>query len=313
MVVWANVHGSFTLGLALGACLGAEAVLDSNDRFRTATRWAIFLAAALGAASATPYGYQPMLITFKLLSGNEALQIIGEWRPLFAHSAPINQLFVLALLFLALYYGVKIPFWRLLQILALIYGMLSHVRLAPLFSIIAPILLMGPLARQFCFLSLVTDLETNHKAYGVLFRASQKLIHLVCSFAVLALLAFCFFGPPVSPKPGITPAGAIDYIVRENLHGNIYNDYDFGGYLVFRGIKTFIDGRTDQLFSDGFIANLSRILTTEPSSFIPLLQKYDISLALVRPQSIEAKELERSPLWNKVYSDEISWLYEKRQ
>ncbi len=315
MVLWANIHGSFTLGLAFAGLLGAEAVFDSEPsaRVRTIARWAVFLAAALAAACATPYGYQPILLTFKVLSGNEAVQTMAEWRPMFAHNSPIDPAFVLALLFVALYYGVRLPFWRLLQILALIYEMLSHVRLAPLFSIITPILLTGPITHQFRFLRLETDIDTNPEVFHALSRASRRLLYPISSLLILAALAFGFFGPSMSPASNITPAGAIDYMAKDKLHGNIYNYFDFGGYLVFRGIKTFIDGRTDQLFSDGFIANLSRILTTEPSSFIPLLQKYDISLALVRPQSIEAKELERSPLWNKVYSDEISWLYERRQ
>jgi hypothetical protein len=37
----------------------------------------------------------------------------------------------------------------------------------------------------------------------------------------------------------------VDYIYE---HGLVDNPFDFGGYLIFRGIKTFIDGRTDQLF-----------------------------------------------------------------
>src|SRR6266699_1591422 len=82
MVLWANVHGSFTLGLAFAGVLGAEAVFDSEPsaRIRTAVHWTVFLAAALGAACATPYGYQPMLLTFTVLSGNEAVQTMGEWQ-----------------------------------------------------------------------------------------------------------------------------------------------------------------------------------------------------------------------------------------
>ncbi len=151
MALWANVHGSFTLGLAFTGLLGAEAVFDSEPsaRIRTIARWTAFLAAALAAACATPYGYHPILLTFKVLSGNEAVQTMAEWRSMFAHNlldhtSPIDPAFVLALLFLALYYGVRLPVWRLLQILALIYAMLSHVRLASLFSIITPILLMTP-------------------------------------------------------------------------------------------------------------------------------------------------------------------------
>ncbi|TGU56091.1 hypothetical protein EN790_34620, partial [Mesorhizobium sp. M2D.F.Ca.ET.147.01.1.1] len=37
-----------------------------------------------------------------------------------------------------------------------------------------------------------------------------------------------------------------------HLSGNLMNSYNFGGTLIFHDIKTYIDGRTDQLFQDGF-------------------------------------------------------------
>jgi hypothetical protein len=143
-------------------------------------------------------------------------------------------------------------------------------------------------------------------------RASRVFLYPASSGLLLAILAFGFVGPSISPPSSITPAGAVDYMVREKLQGNIYNYFGFGGYLIFRGVKTFIDGRTDQLFVGPFLANLHRILGEEPDGFIPLLEKYDVSVALVRPQSIESQELERSGHWTKVYSDDISWLYERQ-
>ena len=34
----------------------------------------------------------------------------------------------------------------------------------------------------------------------------------------------------------------------------VLNQYDFGGYLIFKGVKVFVDGRTD-LYGDAFLAN----------------------------------------------------------
>jgi hypothetical protein len=310
MVIWANIHGSFTLGIAFAGAFAAEALLDSEkeDRLRTAIRWGIFLIAAVLTACATPYGYGPMLLTLKVFYGNSALQMINEWLPMFSHPNLINPLIVFILLFLALYYGAKIPFWRLLIVLALGYGMLSHIRLAPLFAIITPIVLMGPLSQQFPFLGLATEVETNPKTFVLVTSVSKRLLYPTCALLVFAIMAFGLFGPLLSPRQDITPASGVDYMLAHNLNGNCYNDFEFGGYLVFRGIKTFIDGRTDQLFSGKFMDDLQR-LRSQPTSFASLLQKYDVSVALVKPQSIEAGELDRSARWRKVYGDDISLLY----
>ena len=60
IALWANLHGSFTIGLALAAALGAEGVISApaEGRMGAACRWAIFLLSALACACLTPYGYQ---------------------------------------------------------------------------------------------------------------------------------------------------------------------------------------------------------------------------------------------------------------
>ena len=116
----------------------------------------------------------------------------------------------------------------------------------------------------------------------------------------------------MSPKAGITPEGAVDFLVRERLTGKIYNDYNFGGYLIFRGIPTFVDGRSDQLFVGGFLSDLQEILDQHPAEFPNYLRARNVSVALVSPNSREAEELTRSPDWEKVYSDAIGEVFETK-
>jgi hypothetical protein len=51
---------------------------------------------------------------------------------------------------------------------------------------------------------------------------------------VLAILS------PTSIRVVVAPPAALNAKVT----GPVFNDYDLGGYLIFRGIPTFIDGRT---------------------------------------------------------------------
>ena len=196
--------------------------------------------------------------------------------------------------------------------IGLTYLMFAHVRFTALFAIVVPLLLLTPLTSQFPFLRLQTQLETERHLFDRLAVISQRLLLPLCGLMLGGVAAFAALGPTVSTRPNMTPAGAVNYIKRERLQGNIYNFYAFGGYLIFEGMKTFVDGRSDQLFGNGFLTRLVKTTRELPKDFIPLLNEYHISIALVVPNSVEAQELERSTEWQKAYLDRISVLYTKR-
>src|SRR5262249_20603752 len=84
MVLWANLHGGFTLGLFLAAGFGLEATVTapSAERRRVAIKWLSFWVAALVAGCVTPYGYHYLLQTFHLLDLGDVLRRINELRPM---------------------------------------------------------------------------------------------------------------------------------------------------------------------------------------------------------------------------------------
>jgi hypothetical protein len=43
----------------------------------------------------------------------------------------------------------------------------------------------------------------------------------------------------------VTPSSALAAATRLGLEGPVFNSEVFGGYLTFRGIPTFIDGRAE--------------------------------------------------------------------
>src|SRR5205823_384264 len=111
---------------------------------------------------------------------------------------------------------------------------------------------------QFRFLRLDTQMRDDPGLFRFVKRFSSPLgCALVFGFLLIAAAAFVSRGN-VSPKNEYTPAGAVDYIQQQKLAGNIYNAYEFGGYLIFRGVKTFVDGRIDQLFHGGFMERVTR-------------------------------------------------------
>jgi hypothetical protein len=313
MTLWANVHGSFVAGLALTIALAAEAVFESpgGERLLAARRWAVFLVAAVGAACVTPYGARPFLMAFQVIGANEAKQYIQEWQAVSFETAPITIVSVLALVFLAFLNGVKVRFCRLTILLLIVAYMLTAVRFIFLFNMIAPLLLATPLTRQFRFLRLSEQTATQPQFFTTL----SQLGRLYGTYGIIAIVLFVtgLLGhskPPLSSQ--ISPENSVNYIFAHNLHGNIYNDYNFGGYLIFRGLPTFIDGRTDQLFGGGFMTEDRTIVINRPREFIGYLDKYRISIGLVAPNSIEAQGFRASSDWVRVYGDDVSELFVRR-
>jgi len=315
MVLWTNLHAGFTFGLALGAIIGAEAFFGSEPgaRLRTAFHWAVFLSAAVIAACITPYGFHSFLATFAVVRGNEALNYVTEWQPLTLYPLGVQELFLYGLLFLALYYGAKVPFWRLISLCMVVYMMFSYLRFASLFAMVAPILLAGPLTEQFPFLRLANQLEMARNFFVFVRRHFRMAAYSVYALLAGSVVLLGAFAPSVVPKSNITPAGAVDYMIKNRLSGNVYNFYNFGGYLIFRGIKTFVDGRTDQLFLGGFLTRLFDAVIKHPKNYIPLLIEYRVSIAMVVPDSMESQELGRSSDWEKLYSDKDAELYQRRR
>jgi hypothetical protein len=84
MVLWANLHGGFTLGLVLAAGFGLEATIaaPSAERRRVATEWLSFWLGALLAACVTPYGYHSILLTLEFFSLGDLLHSMGDGRPM---------------------------------------------------------------------------------------------------------------------------------------------------------------------------------------------------------------------------------------
>ena len=202
------------------------------------------LACALLAGCITPYGYQYLVETFNVLNLGPVLQQNSEWRPMDADSDYVQETILLVLLALALTFGVKLRFPRVLLVIGFLHFGLKHVRGLPMVALTWPFMLAGPLQNQFAFLRPATD---PWPLFGARKSGSFTTIIGVAAAVVAVVIlgaAYTRVRPVVNPSPNVSPQAAVDYVLQQNVSGPVFNDFDFGGYLIFRGIKTFIDGRT---------------------------------------------------------------------
>jgi len=314
MVVWANLHGGFTLGLFLAAGFGVEATITahSTDRGRVAFRWLSFWAAALLAGCITPYGYHYLLQTYHVLNLGELMLQIGELRPMNPYTEFKQEVILLCLLAMSLLFGVKIGLVRILMIVGLLHLGLQHVRGLAIFALVLPLMVAHPLQRQFDFLQPSVDAFPLFA--GRRFRSLVTILALSATFVSASLLgaAYVTLRPFDAPATDITPAAALDYAVKAELAGPVLNDFDFGGYLIFRGIPTFIDGRTLP-FGIEFARRYSEAIALGAGDKLEqLTDAYKVSWTLLRPRSAPALHFDHSPGWRRVYSDDIAIVHVRR-
>src|SRR4029079_16742888 len=141
MVLWANLHGSFTFGLAMIAPIACDALWQSpkSKRWTVIRQWGLFAMLALGAACLNPYGPEMILVTFRTVALGAALTTVTEWRSQdFSHLGAFEMIMLGAFAFV-LYRGVTLPWLRIVMVLGVLHLGLSQVRHADLLGMLAPI------------------------------------------------------------------------------------------------------------------------------------------------------------------------------
>ncbi|WP_213739408.1 hypothetical protein [Bradyrhizobium sp. dw_411] len=298
LVLWANLHGSVVLGLGLIGPAALESLLNEkrSEWPRVILRWLPFSALALVASCLTPYGPEPLLMPLTTLSAGQALGWIGEWRPQdFGHVGAF-ELLLLAGIF-ALSRGVTLPLVRALVVIGLIHFALAQVRNADLLAMLAPLYLAAPLARQL-------GARAEDAA------DSARGMNLAVLGAMIMATALVLVRD-IRPAPRNTPAAAVASAGLTKA-GPVLNDYSFGGYLIFAGIPTFIDGRSE-LYGGQFIERYNRDLSlADLDDLLKLLDRYKFGATLLEPNTPAVAMLDRLPDWQRVYSDGVAVVHKRR-
>ena len=105
----------------------------------------------------------------------------------------------------------------------------------------------------------------------------------------------------------VTPSDALAAVSADHVEGPVLNEYSFGGYLIFRGIKPFIDGR--YLYGDAFITQYMQALTLTSDGLPRLLAEYHIAWTLLAPKTPANSVLAHLLGWHRLYADDIAVIY----
>ena len=247
MALWSNLHGGFVFGLVLIAPIALDAVVSAkaNSRRALVLRWAAFGVAALIASFCNPYGWNALLAAQKILALGSALPLILEWRPADFSSVGPLEICLLLGLGLALWRGIKLPPLRIVLLLGFLHMALSQGR-AERNPGLAGAAGAGRAARR-----------ADRRQRGLAFaHGGPGARRAVCLCRGMLLMAGTFAYASVhrfEPHPHSAPVAAVAELKKLNV-ARVFNDYDFGGYLIASGVAPFIDGRTE-LYGEKFFVD----------------------------------------------------------
>ena len=305
MTLWANLHGSFMAGLALAVFLAAEAAWQAatpRQRWRSVRRWGAFLVLGAGAALLTPNGIHGLLLPFQLLDMPALQQSFSEWQSADFHSFAPLEAWLLGLLLVALATGLRLPIPRLLLLVVLIHLALAHARHADLLALMAPLIASASLGPQFAARIRAMPSSALSERVAALARpAGPSGVALTIALGA-AVGAMTLLRPIVRPDGPETPAAALAAAAAQGVSGPVLNSESFGGYLIFKGVPAFIDGRIE-MYGDAFLRRDLAIEQGGEPALDEALAQYGITWTLLHPEDGAVAALDRLPGWRRAYSD----------
>jgi hypothetical protein len=290
MSLWANLHGSFVLGIGIAGLFGLEALVFSTDRARVLRQWLPFGIACVAAVFINANGIAGL--TYPLHIENlQMLPLIDEWKP----SNPKVTPFFFAMLALTL----ALIAWKRPRLVwtrwLLLAGMLGlaflQVRHQAMLAIIAAMVLPEGFGRKG-----VESGSTDRAAIVVAVTAASALI------IARALL-------PLSPVENETnPWKLIAAVPAQYRSQPVLNGYSMGGPLILAGIRPLIDGRSD-MYGDALVADYVRITGGDKAAFDAAVRRWNIRWAILPRHNRVTGILDRSPGWRRIASDEAGSVY----
>ena len=263
----------------------------------------------------TPIGDTPYTYLVKTMMGNTT-QNINEHSPLVLINN-LNMLIIIAIfLGLLMFTDTKIRLKDLFMLGGLMLLTFYSKRQESIFAIICCGFILNKLICKYI----------NKHSPNLLKETENKMTSIVGTISIIAIvgaISIILFKPKIDDElvsKSSYPVQASDYIL-ENLDINsirLYNEYNFGSYLLFRGIPVFIDSRAD-LYSPEFnkdvdvftdFLNLSGVSLNDIEN---KLDEYGIThLIMSKNAKLRAFIKQNTDKYTLLYEDDHFCIYERK-
>jgi hypothetical protein len=301
-LIWVNIHGgSATLAYGLIAVAIVTSIFDFQI-FRIKSSklplakikvLSINFILSILIQLINPNGFKMILYPYVNMADKQLLSIIAEW-----HSPDLKTVLgllifaILGLVILTLFIiKTDIEFYDLAIMLAFTYLTLESVRFVILFIIaVTPI-----------FLKYIPEWKPKYNNL------------LIIPFTVIAILITSLL--PLSIQNAMAnpidnsnyPSDEAIQVLKDENPQRLLNSYDWGGYLIYKGIPVFIDGRAD-IFSKNILWDYMDISKIS-SDIKDEMNKFNFDMVICKTDSSLVTYLKELKDYKLIYSDEKTTIF----
>jgi hypothetical protein len=291
-LVWANFHGSFVIGFAY--------LLYMALKQRS---WGLFGLTVISVLVTliNPYGPGLYVEVLRTLGDSSLHFRISEWAPFYIPWMTIPYVLV----WLCAFAQTDFKNWRKylgIDVLFFLAGV-SSMRNLVLFVIIS----VGVTDTRLRNIAKIIpkNLDKPRRRFIV-------IIGIIITLFIIGTVVYNFWGVSLDRESSY-PKNAVSYLLVHPCSGNLFNDYNYGGYLIWKlpSEKVYIDGRMPSWVMDGH-KYMDEYISIRTDSKIrnEKFKQYNIKCALINRSGDEksiAKELIKDK-WTTAAADSSSLL-----
>ncbi len=308
-LLWINTHGSWIIGLVLlavvfisGCFHGVWGSIEESPWSRPQRRklaWVSLLSTL--ALFVNPYGWRLVLYPFDL-AFHQKLNIasVDEWRSLDFHT-PRGKIVLGILAGAVLLQLIRRRRWQLHEVLFLMIGTYAALTYSR-FLFLAAILIVPLLAKDLApAMPYLADRDKPWLNAAIMLGAVVAVVLLFPTSQQLS-----------SRESAVYPdTAAQKYLQNFHPRGNVFNDYLWGGYLIWnvRQVPVFIDSRMDVFERNGVLADYLHAVRIENT--LQILDKYSIQYVLFENDRPLTYLLRHTAGWKVDYEDTNTVLFER--
>ncbi|MCX7920155.1 MAG: hypothetical protein N3A72_11235 [bacterium] len=352
MIFWVNLHGGAILGIILvGSFLVGNLIAKLNSKIlrqplptEQTKILAIILLLVLLASLINPYGYKVFKLTIDVMKDKTLVESIGELKSPDFHYTHFYELLILLLIISFAWSLTAVTPTDLILVIFFLHQSLNHVRHLPLFGIIAAPIVGKHFAltwQNLWTMSKGTLSDAKNRNEGTASLSVEEPSDIMAELApaskphkfewnkiiasVLIILVFSYvlfiegqikLNFETIQGPGFRirdyPVYAADFILANDFTGNMFNEINSSGYLMWRLYPkhlVFTDNRFD-IFGSKFLKDFYTV-TEVWDGWQQVLEKYNINYFIISKDSLLDRTLAKTAGWVKVYYDDGYVIYVK--
>ncbi len=321
MLLWVNLHGGFIIGFVLlgiysvgNLWLSRFGAMEERETARCRWRYLLMITLfCLAASLVNPFGYNILLFPFSLVSNRYMMDNVMEFLSPNFHEIAVTPFRLLLLLTLGLWaFSRRRPTIIEVSLLLLFLNLsLYSVRYIPLFTLIA-----APIVAR------VADrlLDENSCRFAAWLRRKDAGIAEIDGQArgfiwpiIITLIIVPYFlqsGASLGFDEKLKPVAAVEFMKREQIPGNMFNNDEFGDYIIYAAwpqYHVFVDGRLDMYGSD-LMKEYNKVVKFD-ADWESVMKKYDMNWIIYDADSPLCRYLLIRNDWRLIYADKVADIF----